>query len=50
MREILVWAVARLLAAENEAGDVVELVGGADERIDLLHEKLHGLLRGLILQ
>jgi len=40
---------ARLLAAENEAGDVVELVGWRDEGVYLLHEKLHGFLRGLTL-
>jgi len=40
---------AGLLAAENEASDVVELVGGADEGVDLLHKKLHGLLCRLAL-
>ena len=40
----------QLLAAQNEARNVVKLTRGADERIHLLQQILHGLLRALPLQ
>src|SRR5262249_34968393 len=44
-----VWS-GQSVAAEDEAGDVVKLASGTDERIYLLHQELHRLLRVLPLQ
>src|SRR5215510_11110460 len=39
-----------LVAAQDEASDVVKLARGADEGVHLLHKELHGLLGVLPLQ